>query len=302
MASDAASEAFETESSTSGIALPPTVHLWGAGGAEQGLRERTTSTPSDNSITDAARTRSLPGGEPRRKRWFELCVNRGEGRRSLGEIPLEHIQNDGEVFRATRSKYESIRGFRIRKLYLLKPVDIRFVRVSTPKHPSPTPGCATNQSQFFLEDRHRVFIHEKPKSWPSQDDIDAGRWEFDHPPKHQPPVPPPPINAEVFLHYMNAPEGHRQARWLPRLPKKLQRSMADEALDLPMGWGVLVVEGLDKTVATRILWITVSLVFTLGTAWSIYKQQSVNVAALTLAFLTIAASFVTSKVFEQLDA
>jgi hypothetical protein len=115
-------------------------------------------------------------------------------------------------------------------------------------------------------------------------------------------VPPPPINAEVFLHYMNAPEGHRQARWLPRLPKKLERSMADEGLDLPMGWGVLVVEGLNKTVAARILAITVLLVFIFGTVWSIYQHQSVNVGALALATLTVAAAFITSKIFEQLDA
>jgi hypothetical protein len=78
--------------------------------------------------------------------------------------------------------------------------------------------------------------------------------------------------------------------------------MADEALDLPMGWGVLVVEGLNKTVAARILWIVVLVVFTLGTGWSIWKQQGVSVAALTLGVLALAGSFITSKIFEQLDA
>ena len=66
---------------------------------------------------------------PARKKYFELCINYGKWERRLGEIDISAISTDGELFRAIRSKYEGIRGFRTKKLYLLEPVDIHFVQV-----------------------------------------------------------------------------------------------------------------------------------------------------------------------------
>ena len=63
-------------------------------------------------------------------KWFELCVNYGEGRKHLGEIPLADIENDGQLFKEIRTSYESIRGSLIARLYLIKPVDINYVQVS----------------------------------------------------------------------------------------------------------------------------------------------------------------------------
>lgn len=60
--------------------------------------------------------------------YFELCVNCGEHRVSLGEINLQGVNNGGELFERVSEKYRAIRGFRIRHIFV-KPVDIRFVYV-----------------------------------------------------------------------------------------------------------------------------------------------------------------------------
>ena len=86
------------------------------------------------------------------------------------------------------------------------------------------------------------------------------------------------------------------------MPKKLRRQMADEDAALPVGWGIFVVEGLNKSLAAWILGISTFVVFALSTFWSIWKQKGISVGSLALAVLALVGSFLTSKFFEQLDA
>ena len=74
-----------------------------------------------------------------RKQFFELCVNTGEFSIRLGEINLSKVKNDGDLFSAISAKYREIRGFRVRRI-LLKPVNIHFVRVSSPWESWTRPG------------------------------------------------------------------------------------------------------------------------------------------------------------------
>ena len=60
--------------------------------------------------------------------FLELCVNQGENIIALSEIHLRQIQDDGSLFKAIRTAYYQLRGFR-RWLFLLKPMDIQYVKV-----------------------------------------------------------------------------------------------------------------------------------------------------------------------------
>ena len=64
------------------------------------------------------------------KKYLELCVNTGEFSKSLGEIEISQVRSDGSLFREIRSNYLRLRGYRA-KHFLLKPVAVQFVQVST---------------------------------------------------------------------------------------------------------------------------------------------------------------------------
>ncbi len=94
------------------------------------IRERGRSAaPSDQERTrevDGRYTSAAAGLPP--KQFLELCVNTGEFRRQLAEIDVTGVRSDTELFCRIKKKYLEIRGFRA-KYFLLKPVDIHFVRV-----------------------------------------------------------------------------------------------------------------------------------------------------------------------------
>jgi hypothetical protein len=64
------------------------------------------------------------------QKYFELIVNTGEYSTTLGEIDISSICSDGELFRRIRERYLEIRGYRARKVFLIKPVSFSFVKVS----------------------------------------------------------------------------------------------------------------------------------------------------------------------------
>ncbi|KAG8529066.1 uncharacterized protein KY384_005701 [Bacidia gigantensis] len=213
--------------------------------------------------------------------WFELLAYSRKGEKTLGEISLVDIKTDGELFRTIKQRYNSIRGSQAKYLYLLKPVDIHFV-------------------QFSLQDRYRAFIHDAPRSWPPAEATLKGQWEYEIP-KTGPPVPPPPIPPDAFFHHFWSDEKlHRRAIWLRRMPKKLGHDIRSEPLDLPVGWGILIIEGLNKKKASWILFSAMAVVFILGTFWSIYKQQGVSISILALMVLSLVGSLLTSEFFAQL--
>lgn len=76
-----------------------------------------------------SRSPSLVGAK--RKKYFELCVNSGKWKITLGEIDITDVKTDKDFFDRVTEKYDSIRGVCAKALYLLEPADIHFVRVSS---------------------------------------------------------------------------------------------------------------------------------------------------------------------------
>lgn len=77
--------------------------------------------------------------------------------------------------------------------------------------------------------------------------------------------------------------------------------MVDEDGPLPMGWGIHIIEGLNKAFISRMFWFTVLAVIVPSVSWSIYKQEGVGVGPLVLSILALVGSFLTSKFYEQVD-
>jgi hypothetical protein len=100
---------------------------------------------------------------------------------------------------------------------------------------------------------------------------------------------------------MRSKRPHPRPTWLPTLPKKLKCRMDEEESDLPMGWGIHIIEGLNKPLVSWLLWVTTLVVFGLSVFWSIWKQNGVGVGPLALGILTLSGMFLTSKFYEQLD-
>ncbi|MCJ1399907.1 hypothetical protein MMC11_003110 [Xylographa trunciseda] len=183
------------------------------------------------------------------KRYFELCVNHSSLEKRLGEVDISTVKNDGMFFRLIKDRYVSVRGSWTTFLYLRKPVDVEYVR-------------------FTLEDRYRVWVFEKPLSWPSETEVEERRWDFEHPLN-----PPPPMPAPAFLHYLKTPEAHHENKWLPRLPKKLMVSILQEQAALPSAWGVNITEGPDQAVILLLLAFALSMSLLVSVVWSVCKND-----------------------------
>lgn len=86
----------------------------------------------------------------------------------LVEIDTGDISTDGAPFQAIRKQYLSLRGFRSR-FWLLKPAAISFVRVGLIL----SLKTSSYNTQFSLENRHRVGILQKLLALPPKSEVDT---------------------------------------------------------------------------------------------------------------------------------
>ena len=211
-----------TPASTSSQLLPSQ-----GNNVSQALGQKAPSQPSVHTPSSTTRGTTPASGRATGdagKRFIELCVNTGEFQRQLAEIDISDVSSDGQLFDRIRERYREVRSFRT-KYILLKPVDIHFV-------------------QFSVEDRHRVGILDKPMAIPSQAEMATEGYGY----RPCPLRPLPPIPANIFLHHLLKPTEHRRLLWGNRIPQKLHRSIlqAQSSEDLIIGWGVHIIEGLNK--------------------------------------------------------
>jgi hypothetical protein len=204
-------------------------------------------------------------------RFLELCINTGKSCQSLGEINVTRIDTDAKLFAWVRKKYRDVRGFRIKKHFLVKPVAMRFVHF----------GFETKKKKLHIFKEH---------SYPAREDVSARTWHYDP----CPPEPPSPMPSSAFIHYLRhydedpAPVG--ECIWLRRLPKKLYEPLLRCSDPLACAWGLHIVEGPDKV---KILWFVIcTLVICLGpvVAYIVLKkdiQGATGIGGLYVAVLTL---------------
>lgn len=95
-----------------------------------------SSSPTQTQIGTNSTTSAVPTESS--YKFLELCVNSGKLLKTLGEIDVSSINTDGEFFGVVKSHYLRLRSFRAR-FWLLKPVNVSYVRVNLPFHSYPLP-------------------------------------------------------------------------------------------------------------------------------------------------------------------
>jgi hypothetical protein len=75
--------------------------------------------------------RGVSPSEHTPERYLELCISVGR-RTVLVEVPLAHIQTDGQLFGVVYRRYEEVRGESFWASLLLKPTAVHFVKASFP--------------------------------------------------------------------------------------------------------------------------------------------------------------------------
>jgi len=206
------------------------------------------------------------------------------------------VETDSQLFNRVREKYLELRSFRA-KFFLLKPVDVHFVQVSLlsllllPKN-----SFAKLDWQFSLEDRYRVGILDKPMAIPTEEEMLSEGYGY-----HPCPMKPPPIPAHIFLHYLSHEKGaHQRLIWGRRIPQKLHKSILEtyRTDGLILGWGVHIIEGLDRF---RALIATLAILFVsgvIGISWALARadvQGGVGIGAWLTSVQAVVLMMVLTK-------
>jgi hypothetical protein len=177
-------------------------------------------------------------------------VNTGEFQKQLAEIDVSSVTSDGQLFHLIRQRYHDVRRFRV-NYFLLRPVDVHFV-------------------QFSVEDRYRVGICATPMAIPSETDMKTRGYTYNPYPLD----PPLPIPTEAFLHYLSKPDPHKRLSWGKRIPQKLGSSiLLQPPDDLVIGWGLHIIEALNKVTVLLCVLAGVTVSGIIATAWSIARDD-----------------------------
>ena len=103
-------------------------------------------SPQQNQIDmqlDSAPSRSVASQvsiNARSQRFFELCVKGGTYRRCLREICISTVSSDGEFFSKVKTEY--YRKFHWIRAIFIRPVGVRYVRVSQTSNIARCPGSS----------------------------------------------------------------------------------------------------------------------------------------------------------------
>ncbi|KAJ8131083.1 hypothetical protein O1611_g2546 [Lasiodiplodia mahajangana] len=197
----------------------------------------------------------LPKGT---KKYLLLCVNTGQFEIKLQQIDLTHTSLDVAMFSLIREKYESMRGPRIKRIFTV-PKTIEFIKFEL-VHRSSTGECVGNYEKNSIPGKLEVANREYTFS----------------------PCPPRigtmPIHPHVFMHSFLNPGDHLGKLALLQLPKKVGRRLqcapqSRDPSDLPYGWGIYIVEGLNTILVSLLLLGIVGVVTLIVLLWSAIKSD-----------------------------
>ncbi|KAI8626061.1 hypothetical protein F5Y19DRAFT_478893 [Xylariaceae sp. FL1651] len=190
---------------------------------------------------------------PGTKKYLLLCVNTGPYQIRLAQIDLTRIIDDALLYSLIREKYRQLRGT-LRRNRFIVPRTIEYVKFELVLR-SRTGECVGN--------------YEKD-SIPSRDEVTKREYTFSPCP---PRVGTVPIQPHVFMHSFLNPGDHLGQLTVLQLPKKVGRRLKcvtqpRDPSDVPYGWGIYIVEGLDTLLVSLLLAVVLSSVTLLVVLWS----------------------------------
>ncbi|KAI1750284.1 hypothetical protein F4782DRAFT_252796 [Xylaria castorea] len=193
---------------------------------------------------------------PGTKKYLLLCVNTGPYQIQLGHIDMTHIVWDVALYSLIREMYQTMRGRLARNKFIV-PKTIEYVKFELVRR-SNTGECIGN--------------YEKD-SIPGKEEM--ARKEYTLTP-YPPRIGRIPIQPHVFMHSFLNPGDHLGGLAVLQLPKKVGRRLKCTAqpinpLDVPYGWGVYIVEGVNMFLVSLLLAGILALVTLAVLLWSTLK-------------------------------
>ncbi|RDL39892.1 uncharacterized protein BP5553_04232 [Venustampulla echinocandica] len=224
------------------------------------------------------------------RKFVALCVSSGPFKKTYDEVDISSIPKDTQMFRGFKLAYEACRSSRmnvIRK-WLIKPVNINYTQfaVGILKRVYPIAGppdctiCAHAENKDDLVDMRR---YERQPAASS--------------------LTHPPIPPDLFFHLWECPRGFTpamQSMWLNRLPTKLYEKLDKVCLgtrpdgEIILGWGVLVIEGINKRSVLRWTGGILALAIVISTVYSAITGDVSSGFAIGALIVACWAVFVTS--------
>ncbi|KAI0541584.1 hypothetical protein GGR58DRAFT_498085 [Xylaria digitata] len=218
--------------------------------SEAGISDTTKSEPVQVQSSSIFAPPVLAQGT---KKYLLLCVNTGHYEIKLEHIDLTNIALDVSLFNLIREKYESMRGPLVKNIFMV-PKTVEYVKFELVNR-SRTGECVGNYQK---------------NSIPSQMEVKNKEYTFS-------PCPPRigtmPIQPHLFMHSFLNPGDHLGGLALLQLPKKVGRKLKcvkqpHDPFDIPYGWGVYIVEGLNTFLVSLLLIGFVALVTVIVFLWS----------------------------------
>ncbi|KAI0506873.1 hypothetical protein F5B22DRAFT_622376 [Xylaria bambusicola] len=244
-----------------------------------------TSHPSTPSPTFWRSTRmpQPPELPPGTKRFLLLCVNTGPYQIRLGHIDLTNVIWDVSLYCLIREMYQSMRGPLAKNMFIV-PKSVEYVKFELINR-SKTGECIGN---YEID------------SIPGTEEI--ARKEYTLSP-YPPPIGRVPIQPHVFMHSFLNPGDHLGGLSVQQLPKKLGRKLKcttqpRNPLDIPYGWGIYIVEGVNMVLVTLLLVGALALLTLVVLLWSTLRgdvQGGTGIGQYGLAVVTVATGALAWK-------
>ncbi|KAI1749652.1 hypothetical protein F4782DRAFT_512657 [Xylaria castorea] len=212
-------------------------------------------SPSTAPSIDSDAGPFIPAGT---KKYLLLCVNTGIRRISLTNVDVTNVVDDEEIFKKLQAEYHNLRGQRIRNP-LIKPKMMHYIKFQL----------------LYLQKSKECVGNYEFNSIPSRTEIYRQEYAFS-------PCPPAlgdlPIPPALFMHAFLDPGDHMGSMAVEMLPKKLRRDLSwddsiNNSLNVPVGWGFYIIEGLDWLGVTWCIVITTLAVTLLTILWSALMQD-----------------------------
>ena len=204
-----------------------------------------------------------------RPKFLAVCINTGGMYKTLAEIDVSTTTSDVQLFHSIKKTYQKTRGFRARFAWLIKPIEVHFVRVVVFQFDRSR--NLLKHIQFTLWNlRHGyISICDKPRCIPPNDAT-----EYEYSPRPLEPLPPMP--PEILLHYLDHGEKdlslYRRTVWSPRLCKRLDTRIIDSGVPT-YGWGIHIIEGPNRQAVFWFVMVTIFSSVLSSILWSTLRND-----------------------------
>ena len=77
----------------------------------------------------------------------------------------------------------------------------------------------------------------------------------------------------LFLHYFYDPAPHYNNKWMRRMPKKLKRSIFSSTEQIPVGWGLHIIQGPNLRMISMVLFIGLVISGVFSVIWAVFSKD-----------------------------